>query len=320
MDSGRRPTGVAPFRSRWLAAGIDAGLLLLVGLILGLGLGSHLGGPGGTGRLLGFPIAVAYFGLAGSRLGGGQTAGKTFVGLRVVGPDGEPLGVGRALLRASVLTAPWFFNNVQFRYDMPLALPLAMLACALIFGMVPASIALFVLSGGRQFLHDVVARSFVVVGNERPLSSGPPRWALAASLAWIVTVTVWGVAHAPLGPKREDDPLLSALRRVPRVASASVTPMEVSRFGGQHYRALYVTVTTGLGGDEPEKVVRRSAAAVVAFYPQLNEFQAIRVENRAGFDVGLASWSTATVEMRTPGEWRALVEPEADALLSGRVR
>jgi hypothetical protein len=96
--------------------------------------------------------------------------------------------------------------------------------------------------------------------------------------------------------------------------------MEVTQSGGRHYRALYVTVTTGPGGDAPEMVVRRSAAAVVAFYPQLNEFAAIRVENRSGFDVGLASWSSATVEMRTPGEWRALVEPEADALLSGRLR
>jgi hypothetical protein len=59
---------------------------------------------------------------------------------------------------------------------------------------------------------------------------------------------------------------------------------------------------------------------VVAFYPQLNEFQAIRVENRTGFDVGLASWSAATVELRTPAEWRALVEPEVGELLSGRVK
>jgi hypothetical protein len=96
--------------------------------------------------------------------------------------------------------------------------------------------------------------------------------------------------------------------------------MEVSQSGGRHYRALYVTVTTGLGGDEPATVVRHAAAAVVAFYPQLNEFAVIRVENRTGFDVGLASWNTPSVETRTPQEWRALVEPEADALLSGRER
>ena len=95
--------------------------------------------------------------------------------------------------------------------------------------------------------------------------------------------------------------------------------MEVTQ-SGQHDRTRYVTIATGLGGEEPATVVRHSAAAVVAFYPQLNEFAAIRVENRTGFDVGLASWTGGSVETRTPDEWRALVEPEADALLSGRVR
>ena len=301
------------------AALIDVGVLLLVGLALGLGFASHVGGPGGTGRLLGLPIAVAYLGLAGSRLGGGQTAGKTFMRLRVVGADGEPLGVVRAMLRASVLAAPWFFNNVQFRSDMPLSAPLATLAGALVFGVVPASILLFVASGRRQFLHDVLVRSFVVVGEQRPSPSTSPRWAFPLAAISIVGFAVAGLVLTPLGLKRQEDPLLSALRRIPRVASAGVGPMDVFQ-SGQHYRVLSVRVATGLGGEDPAIVIRRSAAAAVAFYPQLNEFAAIRVENRTGFDVGLASWSTATVEMRTPGEWRALVEPEVDELLSGRVR
>ena len=57
MDSARRPAEFAPFRLRLRAALIDVGVLLLVGLALGLGFASHVGGPGGTGRLLGFPIA-----------------------------------------------------------------------------------------------------------------------------------------------------------------------------------------------------------------------------------------------------------------------
>jgi hypothetical protein len=262
---------------------------------------------------------VAYLGLAGSRLGGGRTAGKTFADIRVVGADGQPLGVGRALLRASVLTAPWFSNNVQFRYGMPFARVLASLAGTLILGVVPASIALHFASGRRQFLHDVVARSFVVVGEEKPSPAGPPRWSLVVAALWILGVSVAVLMPAVRGGPRLEDPLLSALRRIPRVSSARVGPMDVFQ-SGQHYRALYVTVATGLGGEDPATVIRSSAAAVVAFYPQLNEFQAIRVENRTGFDVGLASWSAATVELRTPAEWRALVEPEVGELLSGRVK
>jgi uncharacterized RDD family membrane protein YckC len=321
MDSAQRPGVIASFWTRLLADLIDTVMLAMVGLILGLGFGSHLGGPGGPGRLIGFPITVAYLGLAGNRLGGGQTAGKSLVGLRVVGADGEPIGVGKALLRASVVSAPWFFNGVQFPYEMPLARPLTVLAGTLVFGVVPASIMLFFASRRRQFLHDVLARSFVVVGEQQPLpASGPPRWALAVAAVWIVGWTVQSVVLVARATQPLDDPLFSALRSVPRVASAGVSAMEVSPMGGERYRALYVWVATGLGGEGPEQVVRQSAAAVVAFYPELNQFRAIRVENRTGFDVGLASWSTGTIETRTPEEWRRLVEPEVNELLRGRAR
>ncbi|HSP18453.1 MAG TPA: hypothetical protein VLQ79_03000, partial [Myxococcaceae bacterium] len=53
----------------------------------------------------------------------------------------------------------------------------------------------------------------------------------------------------------------------------------------------------------------------VAFYPQLAQFSVIRVEARSGFDVGLASWTSAVSESHSPDEWRASLEVEVNTLL-----
>jgi uncharacterized RDD family membrane protein YckC len=88
----------AGFWVRVLAQLIDAALLALVGGIL-TELSFH---P----RALDFAdsgpsalMSLLYFGLFWSKVGGGQTVGMRFVGLRVVGTDGQLIGVGTGLVR-----------------------------------------------------------------------------------------------------------------------------------------------------------------------------------------------------------------------------
>jgi uncharacterized RDD family membrane protein YckC len=44
-------------------------------------------------------LSLVYFGLLWSKSGGGQTLGMRLFGLRVVGADGQPIGIGTALIR-----------------------------------------------------------------------------------------------------------------------------------------------------------------------------------------------------------------------------
>ncbi len=105
---------------RLLAFAIDCGVILayaaaLAGIGLGVGrlLQTDLQTPTTSrDRLVGHGIALAtltlpavlYFALADWR---GATLGKRLLGLRVVGEDGEPLRLGRSLLRSAVLLIPW---------------------------------------------------------------------------------------------------------------------------------------------------------------------------------------------------------------------
>jgi uncharacterized RDD family membrane protein YckC len=88
----------AGFWVRVLAQLIDAALLALVGgVVTELGMHPHALDPTTDG--LGALLSLLYFSVFWSWLGGGRTVGMRFLGLRVVGTDGQLIGYGAALIR-----------------------------------------------------------------------------------------------------------------------------------------------------------------------------------------------------------------------------
>lgn len=88
----------AGFWVRVLAQLIDAALLALVGgVVTELGMHPHAldSTIGGLSALL----SLLYFSFFWSWLGGGQTVGMRFLGVRVTGTDGQLIGYGTALIR-----------------------------------------------------------------------------------------------------------------------------------------------------------------------------------------------------------------------------
>ena len=63
--------------------------------------------------MLGFSVAIVYFGTLNSRITGGQTLGKRLLKIKVVARDGTPLSVPKSFLRFLPLGAPWFLNHAQ---------------------------------------------------------------------------------------------------------------------------------------------------------------------------------------------------------------
>src|SRR5438094_2995464 len=88
----------ASFWVRAIAQLIDAALLAFVGGVL-TEVAVHpqtiepsIVGPSAV-------LSLLYFSLFWSWMGGGQTVGMRFLGLQVVGTDGQPIGYGTALIR-----------------------------------------------------------------------------------------------------------------------------------------------------------------------------------------------------------------------------
>jgi uncharacterized RDD family membrane protein YckC len=80
----------------WRRAGaffIDAIILGIIGLLLGLFFSQQFVELGGWGRAIGFSIAAIYFVIFSSRTGGGQTIGKRALKIQVVDRAGKLLNL-----------------------------------------------------------------------------------------------------------------------------------------------------------------------------------------------------------------------------------
>ena len=102
-----QPLPRAAIVRRACAFAIDAGVVGGVVAMLAWML-SGAQAPGLAVRLGACAMALAYFGLMNSRLGGGQTLGKRLLGIRTRAVDGGLLSLPRAFARYAVLGAPFF--------------------------------------------------------------------------------------------------------------------------------------------------------------------------------------------------------------------
>jgi uncharacterized RDD family membrane protein YckC len=93
------PAKIAGFWRRLLAFLIDCLILAIVGLVVGSIFFDAFAALGGWGKLVGFTIALIYFGTLNSTVGKGQTLGKRLVNIKVVNCEGEPISLHRSFLR-----------------------------------------------------------------------------------------------------------------------------------------------------------------------------------------------------------------------------
>jgi uncharacterized RDD family membrane protein YckC len=110
-------TGVSPglaeiagFWRRLFAFCLDGLLLGALGAGIGLFAYDGLAALGDWGRLVGFLIAMIYFGVTDSDLSKGQTLGKRIAGIKVVTANGLPLSVRASTLRATIFCVPVLFK------------------------------------------------------------------------------------------------------------------------------------------------------------------------------------------------------------------
>jgi len=139
------PTGriISGFWSRLVALILDGLCLGLLGLILGLLLFDPLSRLGGWGRLLGFCIALVYFGVLNSAIGKGQTIGKRIMRIAVVDRAGNHISLGRSFLRYAVLGIPFFLNGAMIPQNVLMS-PAGYLIGFILFGAGGATIYLYI--------------------------------------------------------------------------------------------------------------------------------------------------------------------------------
>jgi uncharacterized RDD family membrane protein YckC len=300
------------FWRRLLAFILDGQLLGLVGIVLGLLLFDPLARLGGWGRLLGFCVAIVYFGVLNSSIAGGQNIGKRIMKIRVVDRSGHSISPGRSFVRYAVLGAPFFLNHLFIPLSATFS-PIGVLIGFILFGFGGAIFYLFIFNRRtRQSLHDLVVGTFVI-------RTTPPGqvvgaiWRPHLIVVGVCFVVVIGLHVATIKLSRQG--VFPGLIKVARgiEATGNVHMAEVFVFKAEstvsckRKHATYIR-TKAVWKEPPvdiEKAATPVASIVLRDYPEAMDMDAIVVNITYGYNIGLASaWIGRSIN-RSPSEWAA---------------
>lgn len=300
---------IAGFWRRLGAFVIDLVLLGIAGMILGALLFDTFARMGAYARLIGFAIALAYFGICNSRIGGGQTLGKRWLGVRVVDAHDQLLSLPRSLLRYAVLGIPFFANNLPVSPTLVMSTPLGYLLALVVFGSMFATTYLYIFNRRtRQSLHDLVVGSYVERFDRaaQPVPFFPIVWrghiAVVAVLAAIaLSAPVIASRFVQTQTFAGILPLYQILSSQPHVINAQVVRGWTS-MNGNTTHSLQSSLRLDAPLTEDDAMARRIAQQMAKADPNIANEDAVMVTLVYGYDMGIASgWKRHGYSFR-PGE------------------
>lgn len=285
---------IARFWPRLGALAIDCVLLGIVGMLLGAVLFDPLARMGMYARLIGFAIALGYFGICNSRIGGGQTLGKRWLQVRVVDADGRLLSLPRSLLRYVVLGLPFFVNGLPLSTSQAMS-PLGDVLALIVFGGMFAIGYLYVFNRRtRQSLHDLAVGSYVerFERTARPVPF-PRIWrghliaiALIAAIALSIPVVAKRFLSSPMFAGML--PMSNLLSAQPHVMSSQVM-RGWSSFNGHTTHSLQASLRLDIPATEDAANAKRIAQLMAKADPKIAEEDFVVVVLSYGYDMGIAS-------------------------------
>lgn len=286
---------IAGFWRRLGALAIDVVLLGIVGWILGELLFDPLARMGAYAKLIGFAIALAYFGICNSRIGGGQTLGKRWLGVRVVDAHDQLLSLPRSLLRYAVLGIPFFANGLPLSPEQAISSLLGYLMALVVFGGMLAIVYLYIFNRRtRQSLHDLAVGSYVERFDRAAQAAPfPAIWrGHMVVVAVIAVIALSGpmVAGRFIGiqPFAGILPLYQTLSAQPHVMNAQVVRAWTS-MNGQVTHSLQSSLRLDAPLTEDDAMARRIAQQMAKADSNIADEDAIVVTLVYGYDMGIAS-------------------------------
>jgi uncharacterized RDD family membrane protein YckC len=305
---------IAGFWRRLGAFFLDCLILGAIGIAVGFFLAEEFARLGPWGRLLGFSVAIAYFGTLNSRLTGGQTLGKRLLKIKVVAKDGTPLSVPKSFLRFLPLGAAWFLNNAQFPESVLISF-WAYLLSIVVFGLGLSIVYLYVFNRkSRQSLHDLLVGSYVVSADAAGpvVSAAPSPLHLAICVLLLVASGVTPYFTKNLAASEPYASLMNVLRAVssePWVVHAQVNKGKtfMASTGKVKSTTSYLRITA-YSKDPDIKIAARAkqlAQMALSTDSSAGSLDVIQVILVYGYDIGIASSWRSQNTAHSPAEWLA---------------
>ncbi|HOX38362.1 MAG TPA: RDD family protein [Candidatus Brocadiia bacterium] len=306
---------------RFLAWVIDALMISLPAFMIGFIFFDSFASLGKYGRVVGFLMQLAYFGIMNSSIHHGQTTGKAIMKIEVVDRNGNHISLPRSLLRNVVLAAPYFMNNA-FPFSNPDMSLFAFIAL-IIFG-----IAVFGVGVGntylcifnrrtRQGLHDLIAGTYVTRTFPTGHVTGSVwRPHLAIIGVWCVGVAVTMLASFAFldkGVLADVIPLYTAVESSERYHKIDLQVGKAWQINDKtRSQTNYIVVNAWLKHKpvEFELEARKIASIMLYNHHEINNINIISVGVIYGFDLGIATGWKRWGESHSPEEWRRKIEDE----------
>jgi uncharacterized RDD family membrane protein YckC len=301
MTEEKQQRWIASFWRRIGAIVLDSLVLGLVGFLLGLFLKDEFVQLGEWGRLVGFAIALIYFGGMNSKLCNGQTIGKKLLDLQVVDLQNNAISLSKSLLRYLVLAVPFSLNGLHADMDQMPAF-LSFLLVAVVFGGILSVIYLYLFNRvTRQSLHDLVTGTLVVNAKVEEQEIGKV-WKvhLGVVVALFTTTALLPLFVESLAQQEHFSGMTKAYEEIkalpgirnPRVTTGTTT---FSSSDSGTRTSTHVVVKAGLDTDVISDVglARKLADIAISNYPKALDKDVIRVTLYYGYDIGIWSqWSS----------------------------
>jgi len=309
MGEDKQIRWISGFWNRIAALIIDCILLGIVGQTLGLILGEFFVKIGVWGLVIGFAIAMAYFGILNSKLGHGQTLGKRILKLRVVDSNNEPIELVKSLARYCILAIPYFLTGEQIP-DEVWTPPWIYIWFMLSLGGGFSILYLYSFNRvTRQSLHDIAVGSYVVnVGAEKEAVSS-----VGEVHYFVVGIIFVAAAFAPtfIIELEKQEWFIAQMKSStdlmehPSVRHATITSgISIVSTAESTTETTNVNAKVLLINDDTSDVelARSLAVSIISSYPESLEKDFIQVNLRYGYDIGIASHWNAHEHKFSPNE------------------
>lgn len=305
---------ICGFWKRVFAMILDGILLGIVGAVIGMTAFDQLAQLGGWGRLVGFCIAIIYFGIFNSIIGKGQTPGKKMMKIHVIDHSGSYISLPKSFLRYTILGLPFFLNGALIPNSVIFS-PVGYILSLLVFGFGAAIFYLYIFNKRtRQSLHDLAVGTFVTTVDSSGEAVGSV-WKPHLVVTGVLLVIAAGLPVATKGlTKTWEFPELLQIQD--NILSSGMVHHATAQAGkswgtknGEKWEKTYFQSVAILKErpTDSESSAREIAQIILTTYPKAMEKDTIAITTTYGYDIGIArAWKSYNVSY-TPEEWQQLI-------------
>ena len=317
------------FWSRFGAYLLDILVLGITGLILGLFLGDTFVHMGGQSMLVGFFIALLYFGLGNSAIFNGQTLGKKIVNLQVVDNEMETLSIQKSVLRALIFTVPYFFLNYKLDGWSEFSIFYMTKGIFFLTFLILLPIHLILNTPTRQAIHDLIMGTYVVSREAFPGQQLSKSKSLPTIITGSLAIVILGLIIFMNSGKNkisstieELKPLKEQIDKIDKIGNSSLSRNSSSfkKFGSDDYisKNEYLKLNLSLRENliynlRPDNIedldfVKEAVRIILEDYSDINNLNYIQVNLIYGYNIGIYKSSNSIGFSNSIDNWREKVK------------